>query len=450
MKLKSNALTLLTFMLEHPQYLSMFDKKLIPKEADSKTLELCSIGEKAKQFYLEHKNFDLKFFAETLNSNQQKLLKEFTSLKDSFYDDNLNNNNIKIYISQIKENVKSSNIRKALVEANKFLEKGAPPREVLFNFIKETEHEKAAVEPLNFWEAYDHDSEWDDLLTEVKELGESSSFSKGKILTIAGDTGSMKTGISIHLCLDLLRRNPTSKLCYFQKELPLSDMLIRIKSYFTLIENNKIKAEKESVDKFFKDVRNEETPRDVLIKSVLGRFYIVDANKFYTVSDIESYMISTSADIFVIDYLALMADANGESGNFNDSVQKLCYQLKSLTVNKNLVGIVLTQLKKGTVESRPNKIPMMDDMEWSGALKQVSASVIVTYYPFLYYPYEVPSNVFYLVVKKGRYGQPRNPISFAVDEKTHRFKYIEPGQIAYDDNIRLYESTLKGGKNGGR
>lgn len=412
------------------------------------TQSLVLIGEKAKSFFIEHNNFDIRLFSETLDSSEQKLLKEFAELRHSFTDEALNENNINIYISQIKENVRSANILKALEEANKSLTKGVPAREVLYYFAKETEQEKASIEPANFWEAFESDGEWDDLITESVELGNSSTFSRGKIVTIAGDTGSIKTGVSIHMCLDLLRRNKNSKICYFQKELPMADMLIRLKSYFTQIENNKIKAEKSKVDSFFDQIKNGKGEKELLIKSVLDRFYIVDASKFYSVYDIESYMLATKADIYIIDYLALLASSNSDSGNFNDSVQKLCYQLKDFTVTQNLVGIVLTQLKKGTVETRTSKIPSMDDMEWSGALKQISSTVLVTYYPHLYYTGDVPDTNFYVLVKKGRYGQPINPISYLVDPKTHRFKYQAPGTSEQLDSIRTYEITLKGIKNG--
>ena len=268
------------------------------------------------------------------------------------------------------------------------------------------------------------------------------------MVALMGDTGAMKTATAIYLCLDLLKNNPNIRVCFFQKEMPIADMIIRIKSFFTKIENNKIKNRKDQVDEFFNAVKEEKTDTDRVIKSVLERFYIVESSKFNNIQDMEEYILATKSQVYVLDYLALLANTSSDSGNFNDGVQSLCYDLKNFTTEHNLLGIVLTQLKKGTIESRTNKIPMLDDMEWSGALKQVCSCVMAVYYPYLYYTDLVSSADFYLVIRKGRYGQPKTPISFVSFPEYHRFKYLKPDTPEQRDSLQIFLDTIKNGKNG--
>ena len=221
-------------------------------------------------------------------------------------------------------------------------------------------------------------------LTGIKSIDKNTmGFAKGNLLTLAGDTGSMKTMITLWMCLKILEANENFTCIYFEKEMPIKDIARRIASYITQIDtltlmDNEYKAENKLLirDKIEKDPK---------IKNLLDRLILVPNTNFSNAEHIYAYISKYKADIWCLDFLTQLG-ADTVSTDFNRHTMIQAALLKNIIADTDSFGIVITQIKKNSSRQRSNKIPQIDDIEWSGSISQYSAYIFSTFYPYYYYP----------------------------------------------------------------
>lgn len=212
---------------------------------------------------------------------------------------------------------------------------------------------------------------------------------RGNIFTIAGDTGSMKTTFTLWLSSNWARSG--YKVLYFEKEMPADDVIRRLININCSISNQELLLglyDKEKIEREMSQIRTLE---------------VVPSTDFETVLDVYKIVERKKPDIFVIDFITQLDYGGQTASDFNYNLMRGLNVLKILTHKTNSVGVLISQLKKGTIESRSSKIARLDDLEWSAALKQLSAYVGVVFNPSMYY-HNVDEDLFYLVFRKVRYG----------------------------------------------
>lgn len=239
------------------------------------------------------------------------------------------------------------------------------------------------------------------LYTGIPTIDDAGGFEKANLCVIGGDTGSQKTRSSVWLCLQMLQANPGSTCIYFEREMPKRDIFHIVCGY--LFETDVVSIHKAPSDYLMARIESldEET------KSLLDRFIMLDDKDFRTSDDVLYYVKKFKPDFWVIDFLTMMISGNqakGGASDINMAVYNIVDDFESISTHTNTFGILLSQLKKGTIETRSYKVPTMDDFEWSGRLKQLASYAFSIFNPS-YYDSEAPEDYFYMREAKNRYAR---------------------------------------------
>lgn len=238
-------------------------------------------------------------------------------------------------------------------------------------------------------------------MTGIKKIDENGGLTKGNIISLIGDTGSMKTMITMWMCLQMLQKNPSFTCLYFEKEMPVKDIARRLIAYAIGIDIPKLMglSKEEALQivsgHFIKDENKK-------MLDAISRFKIISNNMFRNVLDMWEYVDEYKPDIWCLDFMTQLEGMGGDSSDFNLSVMKQANKLKEMCTETDSLGIIINQVAKNTVDRRKCKIPLKTDAEWSGTVQQISAYIFATFHPG-YYNLPVPNNYYFLVGHKNRH-----------------------------------------------
>jgi len=107
--------------------------------------------------------------------------------------------------------------------------------------------------------------------------------------------------------------------------------------------------------------------------------------------------------LIIIDYLQLMQGSGRSDGNRVQEVSEISRGLKLIARELNVPVIALSQLSR-TVESRPDKKPMLSDLRESVWIEQDADIVMFIYREAYYNPETERQNVTDLIIAKHRNG----------------------------------------------
>lgn len=222
-------------------------------------------------------------------------------------------------------------------------------------------------------------------------------YSRGMIITIAGDSGHMKTTFAIEKAFRMAQRNPNLKIGIFSKEMLAEDLMKKQISRICKIPISKIFAhdyDKELVRQKMDEVEEFRN----------NRIQIINPNLFTGVADIAKIQMTYKYDIWFLDFIQLLEFSKhaSNSSDYNVQVGQNMRNLQSLALATKSVGIILSQVKKG-VEYRDVRKPTISDIEWSGLIKQLSTYIFFSYYPSKYYGGKISEDNYYLLGEKTRF-----------------------------------------------
>lgn len=268
--------------------------------------------------------------------------------------------------------------------------------------------------------------------TGIKQMDNKACILKSNVIVLGGDTASLKTTSALWLILQILKNNPTYTAIFFEKEMPIADIINKIMSWVLQRDIADILYDNESCIKQMDDVLAGNHKHSAVIIDLLKRLKLVSPNQFDSIEDILNYVQSEKADIWCLDFLTQMFQEAKNAAEFSFKVMGGINKIKGLTHKTGSTAIIICQLNKGTIENRILKIPQLDDIEWSSNIKKVANCVFMTFYPQLYMKNqfindkEQCSRYFYLVNKKNRFAE---NFSVALTASPATNTFMEPREI---------------------
>lgn len=243
-------------------------------------------------------------------------------------------------------------------------------------------------------------------LTGIKGIDEKGGLYKSNLMSLFGDTGSMKTYISLYICFEILMKNPTFTCIYFEKEMPKEDISRRliskvIKRKLSEIMMATFGATRDIDMANIKDLIKDEMAQDTPLTGAMNRFKLIGPNDFNTAEDMQKIIMKYKPDVWCLDYLSLLSTRGDDA---NEGVSNMMKTLKKTVHMSESLGILLSQLKHNTIDNRANKIPTKSDIEWGSQVKQFSANMYATFNAKKYYKRDLKDEKswYFLVDSKSR------------------------------------------------
>ncbi len=243
-------------------------------------------------------------------------------------------------------------------------------------------------------------------------------YARGMIITIAGDSGHLKTTLALDTAFRMAEINPSTKIGIFSKEMLAGELVKKQISRICGIPTSKIFSQEYDKEFVKKEMMKIPAWRDDRIK-------IISPNLFTGIPDIARIQSTERFDIWFLDFIQLLEFSRSvsSSSDYNVQVGQNMRNLQSLALMTKSVGVVLSQVKKG-IEYREIKKPSISDIEWSGLIKQLSSYIFFSYYPGKYYGWnKMPKDHYYLLGEKTRFAETFT-YPMMVDAEHGRFEEI--------------------------
>lgn len=198
-------------------------------------------------------------------------------------------------------------------------------------------------------------------------------FQRGDLMILAARPSVGKSAFAINLALNIAQFNKDAHVALFSLEMSIEQLMMRIFSYQSNIELQKIRS-------------GQLQPDDLLLLSLakqdLSKLNIhFDENSSTNIADIRAkcrqLKQADKLDFIVIDYLQLIT-SNDNRGNRQEEVSKISRQLKTIARELGVPILALSQLSRG-IETRDDKRPSLADLRESGSIEQDADLVMFLY-----------------------------------------------------------------------
>jgi hypothetical protein len=249
-------------------------------------------------------------------------------------------------------------------------------------------------------------------------------YELGNIMVIGGDTGTFKTTIAVHKCIQALKVNtdPDFHVIYFSKEQPVREIWHKVISNFFGYNYSEVQKKFNKRNPAFL----ENARKAIMESQVLQRFHVIDQRFFFNITDVIGYIRSYRKlkIMWVIDYLTCLSF---DTKNMNQDMADGLHRLKSATISTNSFGIILNQFKDSwnmNKDGLVKRFPARGDIIWSSEIKNLASYMLLLYRPSTYFD-EYPKHILFSNFAKVRHQELDDKIPLVVKGDVQSFVPVQ-------------------------
>ena len=228
-----------------------------------------------------------------------------------------------------------------------------------------------------------------------------SGLNKSDLMLLAARPGMGKTSMALNIALNVAKKYPKKTVAFFSLEMSKQQLVTRLISNESFVDNKKLVTGQLSVDEWGKI--------GIASAALSATDLRVDDNPSVTVAEINAKCRRVDdLALVIIDYLQLMTSSgsgkNYSGENRQQVVSDISRSLKIMAKELNVPVICLSQLSRAN-ESRQDKRPMLSDLRESGAIEQDADEVLFLYREDYYNKDTEKQNIAECIVAKNRHGE---------------------------------------------
>jgi replicative DNA helicase len=296
--------------------------------------------------------------------------------------------NIKAYISELKDLAFKRNLLTLATEIKKVtLEEDLPSNDIVDRVQSKLYNITQDNTSKDFQDSTEVTGKTLDYIKEMKAKGNSyligidtgfnelnrmtSGFGHGDLVIIAARPSMGKTAFVLNIALKNLERD--SGVAFFSLEMPSEQLMLRMLSAKTSIPLQNLRVG---------NLNDEQWTRlGDAIEDIRRKKFFVDDDGSLNIHQLKAKLrkLKTThpeVGLVIIDYLQLMGSSSTQDRH--QQLSEISRGLKMLARELELPIIALSQLNR-SLESRPDKRPMMSDIRESGAIEQDADIIMFVY-----------------------------------------------------------------------
>lgn len=224
-----------------------------------------------------------------------------------------------------------------------------------------------------------------------------SGLNKSDLLILAARPGMGKTSFALNIAANVCRRNSDKEVVIFSLEMSKEQLATRMLSAESLVTSDHLI--KGNIDEKEWEKLAQGADR------MAGMNMYLDDTAGITVVQMKAKLRRLkNVGLVIIDYLQLMNSSKRIENRVNE-ISDITRQLKLMAKELNVPVITLSQLSR-SVESRPDKRPLLSDLRESGSIEQ-DADIVMFLYRDGYYNKDKAEdvNLAECIVAKNRHGE---------------------------------------------
>ena len=249
-----------------------------------------------------------------------------------------------------------------------------------------------------------------------------AGFQAGDLIVLAARPSMGKTALAINIA-EHVALNEGLPVAVFSMEMGAAQLAVRIVGSIGRIDQSHLRTGKLTDDEWPRLTEAIEKLRTISLH--------IDESAGLTSSELRANARRLSRQcgklgLIVVDYLQLMSGSSNDGENRATELGEISRGLKTLAKELQCPVIALSQLNR-SVETRPDKRPMMSDLRESGAIEQ-DADIIMFIYRDEYYTKEAckEPGVAEVIIAKQRNG-PTGTVKLAFLKPITKFESLASG-----------------------